>query len=43
VDSAAEAKALTEGQAIEAKRMEKLKRENPDAGKPAKRNRGGEQ
>ncbi len=43
VDSAAEAKALKEGQANEAKRMEQLKKENPNAGKPAKRNRGGEQ
>jgi predicted CXXCH cytochrome family protein len=43
VDSAAEAKALTAGQAAEAKRMEQINKQNPDAGKPAKRNRGGEQ
>jgi predicted CXXCH cytochrome family protein len=42
VDSAAEAKALKQGEALEAQRMEKLKKENPNAGKPAKRYRTGE-
>jgi predicted CXXCH cytochrome family protein len=42
VDSAAEAAALKQGEAIEAKRMEKIKKDNPEAGKPAKKYHAGE-
>ena len=44
VDSAKEAAALKEGQALDAKRLEELRKKNPDAGKPAPKRRvpGGE-
>ena len=43
VDSAHEDKAIAQGKIIEAQRMQELKKKNPDAGKPAKKRRGGEE
>ncbi len=43
VDSAHEAKALAEGKVVEAQRLQELKKKNPDAGKPPKKRRGGEE
>jgi len=43
VDTAKEEQALAEGKALEAKRMEELRKKNPDAGKPANKTRGEQQ
>ena len=43
VDSAHEDKAISEGKIAEAQRMQDIKKKNPDAGKPAKKRRGGEE
>jgi predicted CXXCH cytochrome family protein len=43
VDSAHEDKAIAQGKIVEAQRMQELKKKNPDAGKPAKKRRGGEE
>jgi predicted CXXCH cytochrome family protein len=43
VDSAHEEKALSEGKVVEAQRMQEIKKKNPDAGKPPKKYRGGEE
>ncbi|HXZ81942.1 MAG TPA: cytochrome c3 family protein [Terriglobales bacterium] len=40
VDTAKEEQALAEGKVIDAKRMEELKKKNPDAGKPTPKSRG---
>jgi predicted CXXCH cytochrome family protein len=43
VDSAHEDKAIAEGKTVDAQRIQELKKKNPDAGKPAKKHRGGEE
>jgi predicted CXXCH cytochrome family protein len=43
VDSAHEDKAIAEGKIADAQRIQELKKKNPDAGKPAKKRRGGEE
>jgi predicted CXXCH cytochrome family protein len=43
VDSGHEDKAIAEGKIVEAQRMQELKKKNPDAGKPPKKRRGGEE
>jgi predicted CXXCH cytochrome family protein len=43
VDSGHEDKAIAEGKIVEAQRIQELKKKNPDAGKPPKKRRGGEE